>query len=240
MQNFERERLLDRYIEAFDTGRLELINEVLKVAAADQTLVDMIVEANAVLEEEKGLKPSENERAEARNLLNNWMDKTGSIATEQHQLPSDQNIASTSLGMNETDLEREKSLESSSEKSQASGLFEFDSLIVRGQKKGLSFTDLASQLRLGISATRMLDRRQIEADSIPNRLIEDISQTLELPPAHVASYLKQEPILAQGALYRAKKMPELSKKMSFADALRLDPHMSEDDKSHWNNIISDK
>ncbi len=238
MRNFERERLLDRYVEAFDTGRLELINEVLKAAAEDQTLVDMIVEVNKVLEEEKGLEPSDDERAEARKLLDNWLHKSESFVTENKQSPDGQSEVFPNPETKEADQKKNTDiLMASPDGAQSTG---FKSLISQGQKKGIDFIDLASQLRLGISLTRMLDRRQVEFDTIPNGLIEDISQTLELPPVHVISYLNQEQTLAQGALYRANKMPELSRKTSFEDALRLDPHMSEDDKNHWYKVISGK
>jgi len=108
-----------------------------------------------------------------------------------------------------------------------------DSLLGRAQSLGMSLKQFAGAVRLGQVLMRKLDRRLIRYPSIPKDLLARLSATLECQEDDVSLYLQQAPTLATSARYRADSTPTLADPQDFDTAVRSDPTMAEEDRSHW-------
>ena len=97
------------------------------------------------------------------------------------------------------------------------------SLIKQGRECGLSPHQLAQAAGLGDSLLRKLDRRLVRFTSIPHQAIEALAAVLQRDTNSITSYLQQNPTFAPSTLYRAERIPELTKPEDFFDAVRADP-----------------
>ena len=94
----------------------------------------------------------------------------------------------------------------------------------------------AASLRLGWSALVKLDRRLIEAASVPRRLAERLAEALETDASSVLAYLSGGAQLSPAAEYKASRTPRARRKESFQAALRsavAAGEMTADDEAFW-------
>jgi len=92
---------------------------------------------------------------------------------------------------------------------------------------------LAARLELSGTLLAKLDRRLIEHLTIPMQLIENLALTLKRDVISILRYLGQDSTLALGARYKATQAPQVPEKMSFFDAVRNDPELSDEQRQHW-------
>ncbi|HLJ57188.1 MAG TPA: hypothetical protein VKT77_19275 [Chthonomonadaceae bacterium] len=93
--------------------------------------------------------------------------------------------------------------------------------------------DVARRSGIGITLFAKLNRRLIDSETIPGRLVELLADTLRVPASSLLAYLAQPPMLAEGAAYRAAKAPEAVGGQPFGDALRECADMTEEQKRQW-------
>jgi hypothetical protein len=91
-------------------------------------------------------------------------------------------------------------------------------IIAEGKIKGFAVTELSKRLGLGKTLIIKLDRRLIDAATIPHRLIELLADTLQTSIGSIRAYLSSPPTLAQGASFRSKQSAA-PKQESFESAL---------------------
>lgn len=108
-----------------------------------------------------------------------------------------------------------------------------DSLLGSAQSLGMSLKEFAGAVRLGQVVMRKLDRRLIRYPSIPTDLPARLAALLRCQAEDVSLYLQQAPTLAASARYRADSTPTLADPEAFDTAVRSDPTMAEEDRSHW-------
>ena len=112
----------------------------------------------------------------------------------------------------------------------------FESLIEEGQEKGFEPRRLAHAVGLGDSLLRKLDRRLIAYASIPQELIDRLSQVIQREATSIMAYLQQDPILAAGTEHRSEQAPKLMAQEDFFDAVRADPTIGRDHAEHWHAL----
>lgn len=107
------------------------------------------------------------------------------------------------------------------------------SLMQRAQSLGLDASALARKTDLGEVVLRKLDRRLISPLTIPRPVTVGLAETLRTTDAVIFAYLQQPPTLARAARFRAAKAPAVPAQEEFADAVRTDTTMSEDQRAGW-------
>lgn len=109
------------------------------------------------------------------------------------------------------------------------------SLQATAQRAGLNPKALATRLGIGVTVLMKLEYRLLRFASIPDRLIRQLAETLQVSEQHVRAYLQQPPTLAHGASYRAQQVPQVTEPEDFARAVRSCPDMDEAQKASWLN-----
>jgi hypothetical protein len=104
--------------------------------------------------------------------------------------------------------------------------------------RGLDAAGFAQELGLDKLLLGKLNRRTLEALSLPRTLVERLAQILERSFDEVAAYLNGGMRLAAGAYYKARQAPSLvaesgQPKQSFAEALQSGAQITEEDKAFW-------
>lgn len=86
-------------------------------------------------------------------------------------------------------------------------------------------------LRLSEILVRMIDSREVEADSIPSRVYKATAKALAIDLASLVAYVSQSPQVAV-AHYKADEAPEIVK-TDFQTLVERDPLMTDEDKKYW-------
>lgn len=114
----------------------------------------------------------------------------------------------------------------------------FTSLLKEGKAQGLSIQRLAEVTRLSAVLVRKLDRRLIVFASIPTEAIAVLARAVSRGKEEVARYLRSQPVLPNGASYKAEEVPKLSKSEDFFEAVRTDQTLPEEWRRHWLSLES--
>ncbi len=109
----------------------------------------------------------------------------------------------------------------------------FAHLLNAAKEKGLEAEALASQLEVPYGLLFKLHRRLLAPDSLPRTLVARLAEAIDRTADEVNAYLRQPPMLAAGASYRADDMPQVGEQESFAEALTTDPETTDVQRSYW-------
>lgn len=93
--------------------------------------------------------------------------------------------------------------------------------------------ELAQAIGIGISLFAKLNRRLIQAATVPESLAKRLSAELNVTLADLRAYFAQAPTLAEGAAYRSESVPEAVAAQDFAEAIRTCTDMSPEQKQQW-------
>jgi hypothetical protein len=113
-----------------------------------------------------------------------------------------------------------------------------ESLLAAGKTIGKNLQHIAQETRLSVSLVRMLDRRLIKADSIPNAVVDSLANVFGYDSRVMSTYLHQPPVLAQGVRYRSEQVPTLAQ-TDFQHAITDDQSLSEADRAYWLSTLSE-
>ncbi len=104
------------------------------------------------------------------------------------------------------------------------------------QARGLTIKGAAQRLGLGVDVLSGLEAGMIRAASIPERLLRALSETLDVALESVRLSVQSQAAMApallrsrQGATVAGQEQPELD----FAEAVRLSPGMTQEQKDRW-------
>jgi hypothetical protein len=106
-------------------------------------------------------------------------------------------------------------------------------LLAEAKARGIDARGLARTLRLSLPMVARLNRGLIWFGSIPERLVQDLAGALGRDLTAVAAFLQGGPRLQAGNQYKSETPPEVEEAEGFADAIRADPVLSDDDKDFW-------
>lgn len=116
-------------------------------------------------------------------------------------------------------------------------------LASEAEARGLSVAAVAQTLRMDRTLLLRLDQRVLEAWTLPAALIDRLAQALERTTDEIRAYLSAPPKLASGTHYRARIAPKMVQERgilqspvrqpSFADEVRRNSKMSDEDKAFW-------
>ncbi len=110
------------------------------------------------------------------------------------------------------------------------------SLVSEAQAQGLDVPSFAEALRLDLLLLTRLERRLLDAATIPLALVRRLGELLGRPDTEVAAYLSGGPRLAAAGHYRSRRAPALesaSPAMSFREALDAGQNLSAADRAYW-------
>lgn len=105
------------------------------------------------------------------------------------------------------------------------------SLLDEGRVRGLAISALAERAELSVPLLLKLERRLLRAATVPARVVERVAQVIERDAAAVAAYLQGAPHLAQSASYHAPQAPTLAEQEDFAEAVRRDLTLTEQQRA---------
>jgi len=106
-------------------------------------------------------------------------------------------------------------------------------LATEARARGLSLRAVARESGLSVVLLSMLDRRLIQAASIPREAVEAVAGAIGREAAAVAQYLQGAPTLAHGANYYSQAPPALAEQEDFFKAVREAPDVDEDTRARW-------
>ncbi len=98
------------------------------------------------------------------------------------------------------------------------------------EQQGWRLPELADRLGIGRVLMGKLDGRLIQPETIPTPFLARLARTLAVSVEGVKAYLLLPPTLASGASYKADAPPQVGKPETFAEAVRSDRSMTEEQK----------
>lgn len=114
----------------------------------------------------------------------------------------------------------------------------FAGLLKEAKARGLSIHKLAEATRLSAALVRKLDRRLIVFVSIPTKAIAVLARAVARGKEEVSDYLRGQPMLPNGASYKAEAAPNLSEPEDFFEAIREDETFPEQWRRDWLSLES--
>ena len=93
--------------------------------------------------------------------------------------------------------------------------------------------EVAQAVGIGMSLFAKLNRRLIQAITVPESLAQRLSAEMNVTLADLRAYFALPPSLAEGAAYRSESVPEAMAAQDFAEAVRNCTDMSEAQKQQW-------
>jgi transcriptional regulator with XRE-family HTH domain len=107
----------------------------------------------------------------------------------------------------------------------------FDSLTDAAKERGLSKSNLASSIGTSLSLVMYLEKKRLRFASIPKEIIARLAKALEVSESAVSNYLNQSADLATNASFKSQTRPEEVEQKDFAEAVRQDQSLSQEQKS---------
>jgi hypothetical protein len=107
------------------------------------------------------------------------------------------------------------------------------SLLSAAEATGQDAEDVASVLDLPSALFWKLHRRLIAPDSVPRSLVNALAETINRTVDDVVAYLRMPPQMAAGASFRSDDAPSVGEQESFADALKVEPEMTDAQYRRW-------
>jgi len=104
------------------------------------------------------------------------------------------------------------------------------SLTEAAKAKGLNRSKFAAALGLSVSLVQYLEKRRLDFSTIPQNVIAKVAQVLETGEEIIANYLDQTALSPVNASFKATTRPEELKPKSFAEAVREDQQLSNEEK----------
>lgn len=105
-----------------------------------------------------------------------------------------------------------------------------ESLTDAAKAKGLNRSKFAAALGLSVSLVQYLEKRRLDFATIPKNVIAKVAQVLETGEDLVANYLNQSAVSPVNTSFKAAERPEELKPKSFAEAVREDQQLSNEEK----------
>ena len=106
----------------------------------------------------------------------------------------------------------------------------FASLKALRQARKISMPALAARLGLGVDVVSALEAGRIRAASAPERLLRSLGEMLDTTADQIMALLGAQPAISP-ALRRARGDVADAEPLDFAEAVRLSPEMSDEDKA---------
>lgn len=111
-------------------------------------------------------------------------------------------------------------------------------MIQAAKAHGLTGKALAGQLGIGLPLLAKLNQRLIHLSTLPDELINRLSDSLQASVEQVRDYLARPATLSSAAQYKSDGVPEVADAEDFANAVRACSDMTEEQKQFWLNEIS--
>lgn len=106
-----------------------------------------------------------------------------------------------------------------------------ESLTNAAKMRGLSKSKLASAIGVSLSLVMYLEKKRLHFASIPKDIIARLAKALEISESVVSNYLNQSADLATNASFKSQTRPEEVEQKDFAEAVRQDQSLSQEQKS---------
>lgn len=107
------------------------------------------------------------------------------------------------------------------------------SIVATAKERGLSVKTLAQRIGVGVTLVAKLQDRLLVANSVPNALVERLSEALDVTAEQIRAYLQLPPQLAKGAMYKSADVPVVGAQQEFEKAIESALDMSAAEKAFW-------
>ncbi len=104
------------------------------------------------------------------------------------------------------------------------------SLNALAEAQGMDKKAFAAVLGVSISLLTYLEKRRLQAASIPRQLVVKIAESVKTTEESVAAYLSGGPSLSTQTSFKAETRPETAEEKDFADAVNEDPGLTAEQK----------
>jgi hypothetical protein len=163
---------------------------------------------------------------EARRSAAKWLPQHES-STEEEQALALQGVSAVQDILHRRRAERDRA----KDESPIIGLME------ESKRKGMTRAQFADATELSTSLLAMLDRRLFDFNTIHEAvheaIVETIARVLDRSRNSIAAYLNGEATFAVAAHRKSDRAPKIAKKQDFFEAVRNDPHISEERRRKW-------
>ncbi|MDX1931301.1 MAG: hypothetical protein SFU56_01725 [Capsulimonadales bacterium] len=112
------------------------------------------------------------------------------------------------------------------------GAIGVNGLMAAAAGRGLDAASVAAALDIPYALFVKLHRRLIAPESIPEKFLKALAETIGRQAEEISAYLRQPPTLAN-QYFRADQKPIVSDPETFADALRDDPESTDEQRNRW-------
>ena len=113
-------------------------------------------------------------------------------------------------------------------RSRVSPIENFTDLRELAEKRGVAREDLPSKLGVSETLVRKIERRSLK--EIPQWLEEKIGEILRVSAESVRAFFNLPAALSPAAKYKSKNAPQTQPKQIFAEAVKNDPELTDDEK----------
>lgn len=104
------------------------------------------------------------------------------------------------------------------------------SLTGMAEERGLNKQAFAQAVGMTISLIVLFEKRRVKAASVPRKVLERVASTVDTTAEAVRAYLER-PQIAPSASYKAEERPEEQPQQDFAEAVRGDTGLTEEQKA---------
>jgi DNA-binding XRE family transcriptional regulator len=122
----------------------------------------------------------------------------------------------------------EKALEKVLAQFQPQSFEEMTNLRETAEKKGLARESLPQILGVSETLMRKIERRNLK--EIPNWLEKKLAEILQISTESVQKFFDLPATLSPAARYKSKNAPQTQAKQTFAEAVKNDPELTEEEK----------
>jgi transcriptional regulator with XRE-family HTH domain len=102
------------------------------------------------------------------------------------------------------------------------------------EKKGIVRESLLKILGVSETLMRKIERRNLKG--IPNFIEEKLGEILEVSAENLRAFFDLPSVLPKAARFKSKNTPQTLPKQSFAEAVRNDPELSDEEKQKLLNL----
>lgn len=113
---------------------------------------------------------------------------------------------------------------------------QIQSLYETAKDKGMRKVDLKKRLGISTSLLVYLEKRRLEFESIPKKLIQKVAEVLEQTEDAVSEYLNKSSNFAGEVSFKSSGRPQSGKQKTFAEAIREDQELTPQQKQELLNL----
>lgn len=184
---------------------------------------------------------SEDRQTAAPQKLGEWIAANPAHSAELIQWAADEAVAESAAVYSASPTAEARAIEigrQAAARMRAQTAAPVRSLLTLAQQQNLDTDALAERLSLSEPLIMKLERRLLRVATVPAQLIQSVAETLRVTAQQIQAYLALPAALANKVSYRSETVPQ-AMQQDFAQAVRNDYELTDDQKQFWLSTIPD-